>query len=228
MRQSRTPSTARNKRWLVVSAWPPELDFFRAQLARLPARVRRRVTTAAVGVGLVDAGIGTMRALAAHEADTLILVGTAGAYPGYTRRYPIGTVVLAASTSLLPHACAGDPAFMPEVMRSRIELSSALARGLGFAARLPRASLACPVGITATNEAARAAARRSGCAIENLEAFSVASAAAAAKTPFVAVLGIANRVGTDAHQEWLKNGACAAERACQAVLDALQSASPSC
>ena len=57
-----------------------------------------------------------------------------------------------------------------------------------------------------------------GAALENLEAFSVARAAAAAGVDAVAaVLGIANRVGPRGHQEWRAHHAAASRAACRLV-----------
>jgi purine-nucleoside phosphorylase len=46
-------------------------------------------------------------------------------------------------------------------------------------------------------------------AVEHLEAAAVALACAAVGVPFACALGIANRVGPDAHAEWLANRAAA-------------------
>jgi hypothetical protein len=47
---------------LVVAAWEPELRALRRALAERPS-LRRRVAARPVGVGLVEAALGTARAL---------------------------------------------------------------------------------------------------------------------------------------------------------------------
>jgi nucleoside phosphorylase len=60
--------------------------------------------------------------------------------------------------------------------------------------------------------------RRSRCALENLEAFALARAAASLRIPFAVVLGITNTVGPPGHREWQQNAVAAAGAACRAVL----------
>jgi nucleoside phosphorylase len=98
---------------------------------------------------------------------------------------------------------------------------SSLGRALRRATRIDGASVACPLAITATDAAALLAAKKSRCALENLEAFAVARAADSLKIPFAAVLGIANHVGGEGHREWKRNGADAAAAACRAVVEYL-------
>jgi nucleoside phosphorylase len=61
-----------------------------------------------------------------------------------------------------------------------------------------------------------------GADVENLEAFAVARAAAAAKIPFAAALGISNRVGPNSHPEWRVHAGAAALAACAAVRSTLK------
>jgi len=73
--------------------------------------------------------------------------------------------------------------------------------------------VACPLAITRTAALARRIAA-TGAALENLEAFAVARAAAAARLPFAAVLGVSNIVGPRAHAEWRANHLAASRAAC--------------
>jgi nucleoside phosphorylase len=125
---------------------------------------------------------------------------------------------------LLPPVLGSQHGFVPSIVPSLAKSSTALVRGLRKATALPVADVACPLAITASKKAATAAAELSGCALENLEAFSVARAAAAAGVPFAAILGIANYVGPAAHAEWKKHGEAAATAACEAVLDFFRAA----
>jgi nucleoside phosphorylase len=77
--------------------------------------------------------------------------------------------------------------------------------------------LACPLAITRSAALGRQIARATGAALENLEAFAVARAAAAAKVEFAAVLGVANRVGPTGHREWRAHHAAASRAACRLI-----------
>ena len=208
--------------WLVLAAWPPELAHLRARLPELPARMRRRVTLATVGVGLVEAAIASAGLLADQQPSAVLLVGTAGVYPGQAAGLVLASAVIAGHIRLLPQILPGQHAFLPAILPTEARSTPALARTLRRATGLASADVACPLGITATTKAATTAAQLSGCALENLEAFAVARAAAVAKLPFAAILGIANHVGPSGHREWEKHAKAAAESACQAVIDSLE------
>ena len=205
---------------LVVAAWLPELDFLRESLANLPARIRRTVVLDTIGVGLVEAAIGASRLLATLRPRAVILVGTAGLYPGSTSTagLTVGDAVLAEKIVLLPAPLPGRHTYLPEIMPSKEQSSARLTRDIRQATALPAANVANPIAITRSREAALFAAKDSACALENLEAFALARAAASRKIPFAAVLGVANHVGPAAHREWKKNAVAAAEEACRAVL----------
>jgi nucleoside phosphorylase len=207
--------------WLVVAAFAPELAFLEAALPQLPARIRRRLRLATLGVGLVEAGIGASRLLAEARPRAIVLVGTAGVYPAWSSRLAVGQAVVINKTKLLPEILPGENAYLPAVIPRQERSSPTLSRALRKATGLAQADVACPLAITRSRKAAKAAATLSGCALENLEAFAVARAAARARIPFAAVLGIANCVGPDGHREWKKHAKLAAESACRAVLDTL-------
>jgi len=72
------------------------------------------------------------------------------------------------------------------------------------------------VGAVTTD--ARLAERLSdGWTVEHLEAFGVALACREAGIPFIAVLGISNIVGSDAHIQWLTNRDAAQQAARDAI-----------
>jgi hypothetical protein len=78
--------------------------------------------------------------------------------------------------------------------------------------------VACPIAVTRSATLGRHLAHATGAALENLEAFAVARAAAAAGVDdMTAVLGIANRVGPRGHQEWRAHHAAASRAACRLV-----------
>ncbi len=207
--------------WLVLAAWPPELAHLRARLPHLPPRVRQRLTLASVGVGLVESGIATARLLDQHRPSAVLLIGTAGVYPGQSAELVPGGAAIAGCIRLLPRISSYEHAYLPAIVPTLAKSTPSLVRGLRRAAGLPCVDIACPMGITASVAGASVAAKLSGCALENLEAFAVARAAAKAKIPFAAILGIANHVGPSGQREWQRHAKSAAERACQAVLDGL-------
>ena len=84
--------------------------------------------------------------------------------------------------------------------------------------RCPAADVACPPAITRSAAAPPPLAGATGAALENLEAFAVARAAAEARVPFAAVLGIANQVGPRAHAEWTAHGAGGGRRGLRRAL----------
>jgi nucleoside phosphorylase len=208
--------------WLVLAAWPPELAHLRVNLPHLPTQVRPRVILACVGVGMVEAGIATARLVQEYSPSAVLLVGTAGAYPGQSAALGLESATIAGRIRLLPHILSGKHAFLPAIVPTEARSAPALVRALRKATGLSCADVACPMGITATTKAATAAAELSCCALENLEAFAVARAAAVAKVPFAAILGIANHVGPRGHRQWEKHAKAAAQCACQAVLAALE------
>ena len=206
--------------WLVLAAWPPELAHLRASLPDLPKGVRQRVTLACVGVGMVESGIATVGLIQKHQPSAVLLVGTAGVYPGHA--LGLDSAVIAQRIRLLPQILSGKHAFLSPIVPTAAQATPALARALRKATGLPCVDVATPLGITATTAAALSAAKLSGCALENLEAFAVARAAEVAKVPFAAILGIANRVGPRGHREWEQHAKAAAASACRAVLVALE------
>jgi nucleoside phosphorylase len=223
--------------FLVVSAFPPELAPLRRLLRRpeLGAWVRDgRLACQAVGIGLVDAAIGTTRLLDAAAAGGsasptggLLFVGTAGSYGADLAP---GAVVIVDEVVLVSTAVARGQGYLPDRIPTRIAASRRLGSGLLEAARrltpapglAVRAAVANPLAITRHAGLGRALARATAAAAENLEVFAVARAAEARRIPFAAVLGIANRVGPAAHAEWQEHNATASAAACAAVAEFLR------
>jgi purine-nucleoside phosphorylase len=204
-------------RTLVLSAWDPEV----APLARLlrasaHGAERKGTALASVGVGLVDAGVGAAREIARVRPRRVIFVGTAGVYPGAARALPIGAAVVAGEVRLISSAALRGEAYAPAPLVSTAETTPALRDQLARAATLPVATVACPVAITKAPTLARKLGA-TGAALENLEAFAVARASAAAGLPFAAVLGVSNVVGPRAHAEWRANHLAASRAACHVL-----------
>lgn len=173
------------------------------------------MVTATVGVGLVEAAAGAARAIQSVRPRTVLFVGTAGLYPGTRLRIAIEDAAIATRMRLLSHAVLRRHSYLPDPMPSVLKADTSITGALARATGLPIADIACPLGITRDPSTARRASRVA--ALENLEAFAVASAAATAQVPFAAILGVSNNVGRRAHAEWKRHGAAAAASACQAI-----------
>jgi nucleoside phosphorylase len=208
---------------LVVAAWAPEL---RGLGRRLRDGRGRPVERAVVGIGPVEAAEGTARALAAREPSLVVLVGTAGIYPRATQRPAIGQVVVARAIHFVSLSAVRGLAYFPGPMPRVAATSARFRRLLARASGAPLGDVACPAAITRSASAATALARSTGAALENLEAFAVARAAAAARRPFVAILGVANQVGPRAHAQWAAHAVAAAAAACAGVEAFVASTAP--
>ena len=204
---------------LVLSAWEPEIATLR-RLAR--AFDPQRLAIGTVGVGAVDAAVGAAAAIAAARPARVIFVGTAGAYPRGRATAAIGTVAIAGELGLVSTAALRGDGYLPEPLTVRTPIAATLAAALAACAPgkqpAPLLGVACPIAVTRSATLGRHVAHATGAALENLEAFAVARAAAAAGIADVAaVLGIANRVGPRGHQEWRAHHVAASRAACRLV-----------
>jgi nucleoside phosphorylase len=225
-RRSRLRPDAIRTPILIVAAFPPELKALASVLRARAQRGAPAVARAVVGVGAVEAAAGAARALALLEPRAVVLVGTAGVYA--MRGGPaIGQAVLARRSALASLSAASGAGYLPAPVPDVQDTDPGLRRALADGQPLPALDVACPVAITRTRAAATALARHTGAALENLETFAVARACAQARTPFAAVLGISNRVGPQAHREWLRHATQAAAVACAVVERWLVSATQS-
>lgn len=184
---------------LCLAAFEPEM---RALDASLPREI--------VGIGLVEAALGAARAINAHRTvwgpTEVVLLGTAGAYPG--SGLEIGDVVVGREVVL-----AAASGALVEAMPRKIATDASLSAC--FAAR--RVVVATTLAITIDDAAARLLAESTGAEVEHLEAFAVARACAAAGVAFTTVLGIANAVGATGRAQWRENHERAAAAACAAI-----------
>jgi futalosine hydrolase len=203
-------------RTLIVSAFEPEI----APLRRL-VRGRRGIVLEPVGIGAIDAAVGAARAIARARPARVLFVGTAGIYGREKEaRAAIGTAEVAGEILCMSTAALKGEAYLPGPMVVQVPTSRSLqttlaALAVGRAGE-PR-DVASPLAITRSAALGRRIAEATGATLENLEAFAVARAAAAAGVPFAAVLGIANRVGPTGHEEWQRHHRAASQAACELV-----------
>lgn len=177
---------------------------WQGRLGRLPVLAR------AVGVGPVEAALGSARALEAGPAAA-IFVGTCGAFPG--TGIAIGAPVVIERAVLTAADAAAGLSYIPAPAQRVAAADPALCAALGGR----RAGAATVVAIT--RDATRAAQLRdaTSCETEHLEAYAFLRAAELAGVPAACVLGVANEVGPDAHAQWRANGAAAAAAAMELV-----------
>ena len=202
-------------RTLVLSAFEPEI----APLRRL-VRGDRAIVLAPVGIGAIDAAVGAARAIAAARPTRVVFVGTAGIYGSATAaRAAIGTAVVAGEIFCVSTAALRNEGYLPAPTITRSGTSRRLRAALATHATAPTGpvAVACPLAITRSVALGRRIATATGAELENLEAFAVARAAAAAGIDYGAVLGVANRVAPTGHDEWRSHHRDASRAACQLV-----------
>ncbi|HET6438775.1 MAG TPA: phosphorylase [Anaeromyxobacter sp.] len=185
---------------LLLAAFPPELGDL---LAAPPAGW----TVAATGLGAVSAAAESARLIAWEKPDRVLFLGTCGAYDDRLRVGELLSVSEAIATSLEERE---GRAYRPEAERVRWSSTWVLP--------LPAHGVAVPPAITCSAGGARALA---GVApAEHLELTGVFAACHAAGVRVAAALAVANRVGPEAHREWLANHA----RVSAALIEALRAA----
>lgn len=172
---------------LLLAAFPPEF----ADLREDPPPGWELACT---GVGAVAAAAATARLLAMRPPCRVLFLGTCGAYDN--RLIP-GDLICAETVVAVSLEEREDRAYRPEIERVRWEA--------GYPLPLPGHKVAVPPAITSTQAGARALAPLA--VAEHLELSGVFEACRAAGVPVAAALAVVNRVGPEAHVEWLANHA---------------------
>lgn len=165
-----------------------------------------------LGVGPVRAAAAMATLLAKRTPQAVVLVGSAGAYHDRPQvgepivAHPMGFSSPGAEAGLgyvplAPEPIPGDPRLLErlDLPRRAVLTTPAITTDPALAARLGRLW-----------------------AVEHMETWGAAWACQQAGVPFVAVLGIANRVGPDAHAEWVANRARAEAAARDAIRPLLE------
>jgi nucleoside phosphorylase len=86
--------------------------------------------------------------------------------------------------------------------------------------------VATTLAITVEDAAAATVARRTGAGVEHLESYGVAVACSALGIPFIAVLGVANTVGSQGRAQWRANHESASVAAGEHLLGWLRQGAP--
>jgi futalosine hydrolase len=191
------------------------------ELAALPARPG--VDVVAVGVGPVEAALGTLRALAAARYDGVINAGIAG---GFRERCTVGDVVVCSREDYADLGLEDGSAFpLPgglELVR-QVEADAELLRPF-LAGRIPVIVGRGVTSATVTSTTARALALayRFRADVESMEGFAVLRAAQLAGVPAIEIRGVSNLVGERESNGWdFRSGALAAVATTDALLDVL-------
>jgi nucleoside phosphorylase len=185
----------KSPRVAVVAAFEPELRAFREALPEVSAR--------AVGIGLVDAAIGTAAVIAGETPDVVIAIGTCGAFGARAGN----GIVVASEAMLVDVADVMKFAALPDATATREAMTET------FGAKRELGIVATTLGVTVDDGAASAIAKKTGARAEHMEAFAIARACALANVRCGIVLGVANRVGSSGRAEWRANHVDASARA---------------
>jgi len=216
----------RNTDVLVLAAHAPELVGLRPVLGPgLRGTVgawNLLVECETVGVGLPASASGTTRRLLELAPRAVVLLGSCGLYPRRIDFRPL-TPVVASGVRLIDASVLHDQAAFPPPMQLLCEPDRALSEGLAqIDPATLRGEVATTLGITTDDALAHALGSKSGCAAENLEAYSVALACAAHDIPFACLLVATNAVGSQGRQQWQTHQRAAAERAAELLLQWLE------
>lgn len=196
----------RLQRVVVVAAFEPELAAFREALPEVRA--------VAVGIGLVDAALGTSALLAKGGVELVVLLGTCGAF----HEADLGKVIVGSGTRLGEPAQALGHAALPEPLTGRIALAESFGAGgdsLG--------EIATTLGVTTSDQAARALRDATQARVEHMETYAVARACTLHSVRCGVILGAANVVGSQGRAQWRANHVAASAAAAAFAVRALTS-----
>lgn len=149
-----------------------------------------------LGVGAVCAAASATRHIAAEKPRFVVLVGTAGTYPGGP---PIGSLVVASDLGWADGGGVMGTGYTPRpppVLPASKALSASLNATPARVLTTPSVTTSLALGQRFSDEEWR---------VEHLEAYAVAHVCADANIPFAAILGITNMTGPHAHEQWRAN-----------------------
>ncbi len=176
--------------------------------AAFPEGVPAGLPHAIAGIGLVDAALGTARAVAEASPDAILFLGTCGAHRG--AEIAVGDIILADDVRIGSGDVASGRMRIPSLLKSTLRADDLLAEAVieaaseqGFTPLPRRASVSCTLGITENDDLAERLRAYDGSETENLEAFSLL--AAAGGIPTAILLGVTNIVGAEGGRGWVAN-----------------------
>jgi futalosine hydrolase len=164
---------------------------------------REGVEIVAVGVGPVEAALGTARALAHRSYRAVINAGIAG---GFRDRCAVGDVVVVTREEYVELGLEDGSAFsLPDgaALERVVEADSGLiAPFVGGIAPVILGRGVTSATVTSTHARARLLALRYRADVESMEGFAVLRAAREAGVPAIEIRGVSNLVGDRASNEW--------------------------
>lgn len=164
---------------------------------------------APLGVGPVVAAARMATLIEQRQPSAVVMIGTAGAYAN--SGLEVGQAVVARRCGLSHGVAAMGLGYVPRPP-STVECAAELID------RMPELVRADVLTVGAvTTDTVLAGRLSDGWQVEHMETFGAACACAQRSVPFVAVLGIANDVGPQAHSQWLVNRTVAQDVARDAV-----------
>jgi nucleoside phosphorylase len=189
---------------LLVAAHVPELSGLRRWFGDRRRAVLSGIAVhaEAVGIGLPAAAGGMTALLERVRPRAVIMMGTCGSYEG--QGIEVGQMVIGRKLHLVSASVALGHGAFPEIMPTVVEADPDLSAGLAGPG-LRVVDVATTLAITIDDTLSRILGQREGCHVEHLEAFAVAQRAACSGVPFATVLGVANRCGSNAREEWKAN-----------------------
>jgi len=162
---------------------------------------------AALGVGMLTAGLNLSGILTQSPYSEVIFTGSGGFYPGHP--YEIGQLVGVNRTLIFDPSAEQGMGHYAQMQGGRQIPSGPRRFGLS------RVSVACGIAVTADDLAAQKLTQSHGAQVENLELFGVAMAAWRAERPWSALLGLTNQVGSQGKKQWIDNYQSLGAQACR-------------
>jgi len=184
---------------------------------------REGVDVLAVGVGPVEAALGTARALAQRRYRAVINAGIAG---GFRDRCAVGDVVVVTREEYVELGLEDGGGFpLPDgaQLERTVEADAGLvAPFVGGIAAVILGRGVTSATVTSTDARARVLALRYRADVESMEGFAVLRAAREAGVPGIEIRGVSNLVGDRATNEWdFAAGARGAVETTRTLLDVL-------
>jgi futalosine hydrolase len=185
---------------------------------------RDEVDVVAVGVGPVEAALGTARALATKRYDAVINAGIAG---GFRERCTVGDAVACSREDYAELGLEDGSAFpLPEgaALIRHEEADHGLMQPFlsGLVPVIVGRGVTSAI-VTSTTARALVLAHRFRADVESMEGFSVLRAARVAGVPAVEIRGVSNMIGDRESSGWdFRAGAAAAVATTEAFLNVLE------
>lgn len=209
------------ERILICAAVEDELAPLRALDLPYPLEL------AAIGVGPVEAALGAAELLGPpHQGpgaskgprrpSAAILIGTCGAFAG--RGLSIGDAVLVTRSVLTASDAAAGRSYIPAPAAAASHADPALCASIARATDLASVGAATVAAITSDAASAARLQQVTAMDTEHMEAHAFLRAAERAKVPAACVLGVANYVGPEAHEQWKASAALASSAAVEALV----------